>query len=124
MLTQELAQEFNFTLPRGLVDDAGQIHRQGLMRLATAKDELAVAKHRRSHHSETDRTLVLLARVVTQLGTLNPITPEHLENLFTNDLGYLREFYNRINQHSTAEIPARCPACDHAFALDLALAGE
>ena len=32
--------EFPFTLPRGYVDAAGNVHREGAMRLATARDEI------------------------------------------------------------------------------------
>ena len=35
-----LQTEFAFTLPRGFVDDAGTLHREGVMRLATARDEI------------------------------------------------------------------------------------
>ena len=116
--------EFEFILPKGLVDDAGTIHRRGKMRLATAKDEIALEKDGRSHDNTAYGTLILLSRVITALGDLTTITPEQLENLFTLDLAYLREFYNRINQHSSARIPTQCPQCQAAFEVELALAGE
>jgi hypothetical protein len=119
-----LISEFEFTLPRGLVDGAGQVHRQGTMRLATARDELLMARDRRSQRLPGYSTLVLLAQVITCLGSLTELTPELLENLFTQDLSYLREFYNRINQTGQAQIPARCPACEAEFSVELALAGE
>jgi hypothetical protein len=119
-----MTTEFNFTLPKGLIDADGGVHRQGVMRLATAKDEIAVQKDRRAQESEGYGSLIMFSRVIVQLGHLSTVTPELLENLFTNDLGYLREFYNRINQQETAEIPVRCPACNTAFKAELALAGE
>lgn len=119
-----LPTEFEFTLPRGLIDDTGEVHRHGTMRLTTAKDEIAVQKDRRSQENEAYHSLVMFARVITQLGRLSTITPEILENLFTRDLGYLQEFYNRINQEGTLEIPVRCPACNHAFRAELELTGE
>lgn len=118
------ATEFNFTLPKGLIDADGTVHRHGVMRLATAKDEIAVQKDRRAQDSEAYGSLIMFARVITQLGHLPPVTPELLENLFTNDLGYLREFYNRVNQQETAEIPVRCPTCSASFKAELSLAGE
>lgn len=116
--------EFDFTLPKGLFDQNGQLHRQGRIRLATAKDELAVQKDRRVQQDPSYEILVLLSRVITQLGTLSAVTPELLENLFSPDLAYLREFYNRINQQGDAYIPVQCPACNCQFKAELALSGE
>jgi hypothetical protein len=116
--------EFNFILPRGLVDAQGNIHRQGVMRLATAKDEIAVQKDRRVQIEPAYGVLVMLSQVITRLGSLSSITPELLENLFTFDLSYLREFYNRINQEGTAYIPVECPQCSSQFSVELSLSGE
>ena len=77
--------EFEFILPKGLIDDRQEIHRQGVMRLATAKDEIAVARDRRVRENPTYGILVRLARVITRLGTVSEIAPEALENLFTLD---------------------------------------
>ena len=120
----DLVSEFSFTLPRGLVDGSGQIHRQGTMRLATGRDELAVLRDRQAQAYPGYGTLVMLARVITQLGSLETVDPAQLEGLFTQDLGYLREFFNRINQQGSTQVPAHCPQCDHDFAVELALAGE
>ena len=116
--------EFDFLLPRGLVDDQGNIHRQGVMRLSTAKDELAVQKDQRVRQDPAYSTLVALSRVITNLGSLAAVTPELLENLFSRDLAYLREFYNRINQQEDATIPVQCPDCRCQFKVELALSGE
>lgn len=119
-----LVSEFGFTLPRGFVDESGQVHREGIMRLATAMDELSVERDRQAQQLPNYAVLVLLARVVTRLGDLTNLSPEILGNLFTQDVAYLREFYNRINQRNEVQIPTRCPACETTFAVDLALAGE
>jgi hypothetical protein len=119
-----LTTEFEFTLPRGLVDAEGAIHRYGVMRLATAKDEIAVQKDSRSQESSAYSTLVMFSRVIVRLGTLSQVTPEVLENLFSFDLSYLREFYNRTNQQGNAQIPVRCPNCSNQFQTELALSGE
>ncbi|GAB1543823.1 phage tail assembly protein [Scytonema sp. NUACC21] len=116
--------EFNFILPKGLVDVEGNIHRQGVMRLATAKDEMAVRKDRRVQQEPVYGVLVMLSRVITHFGDLPSVTPEILENLFTRDLAYLREFYNRINQQGVAEIPVQCPKCNYDFNVELVLSGE
>lgn len=119
-----LTTEFDITLPRGLIDEQGILHRHGTIRLATAKDEIAVQKDKRAQQSEAYSILIMLSRVITKLGTLQTITPELLENLFSRDLAYLREFYNRINQQGDAEIPTCCPNCDTKFSTELVLSGE
>jgi hypothetical protein len=119
-----LNTEFNFILPRGLLDAQGGIHRQGSMRLATAKDEIFVQKDRRVQNDSGYGVLVMLSRVITRLGSLSSVTPELLENLFTRDLAYLREFYNRINQQGDAYIPVQCPQCSSQFNVELSLSGE
>lgn len=116
--------EFEFVLPRGLVDEGGTVHRQGVMRLATACDELMLGRDRNAADNSTYGDLVMLSRVITRLGTLTELTPPLLENLFTLDLSYLREFYNQVNQHGEAHIAAQCPQCRHQFEVELALSGE
>ncbi|HEY9619365.1 MAG TPA: hypothetical protein V6C78_03305 [Crinalium sp.] len=116
--------EFDFTLPRGLIDEQGILHRQGRIRLATAKDELYAQKDRRVQEDSAYAVLVLLSRVITRLGTSSSISPELLENLFSPDLAYLREFYNRINQQGDAYIPVQCPTCSSHFKVELTLSGE
>ncbi|KST65727.1 RING finger protein [Mastigocoleus testarum] len=120
----ELQTTFNFVLPKGLVDAEGKVHRQGVMRLATAKDELSLQKDHRIRQEPVYGVLIMLSRVIVSLGELSSVTPENLENLFTRDLAYLREFYNRINQQGNAEIPVRCPQCGHNFREELVLSGE
>jgi hypothetical protein len=116
--------EFEFVLPKGLVDEAGQVHQQGKMRLATARDELQLQRDRQVQDNPVYGDLVMLAQVITQLGTLTNLSAQQLEGLFALDLSYLREFYNRINQSNQAQIPTQCPACQHPFAVELTLAGE
>ncbi|WP_375505493.1 phage tail assembly protein [uncultured Nostoc sp.] len=116
--------EFEFILPRGLVETEGMVHRLGVMRLATAKDEIYVQKHRRTKESSAYGVLVMLSQVITRLGNLSLVTPELLEGLFTRDLAYLREFYNRINQDGDAYIPVECPYCNSNFQVEFSLSGE
>lgn len=119
-----VTMEFDFLLPRGLVDAQGTIHRQGVMRLATAKDELAVQRDRRVQDNPSYRSLVMLSRVITRLDSLADITPEQLENLFTLDIAYLREFYDRINRQGNAQVVVQCPKCASDFTMELAFLGE
>lgn len=122
--TDRLFTKFEFTLPKGLVDAEGTVHRQGIMRLATAKDELAVQKDWRVQQEPAYEMLVRLSRVITRLGELSDLTPTLLENLFTVDLVYLQEFYNRINQQGDPLIPVQCPQCQAQFDVELELSGE
>jgi hypothetical protein len=119
-----LQTEFKFSLPRGLVDDHGKVHSQGFMRLATAKDEISVQKNRLVQDNPAYGFLVMLSLVITNLGDLVEVTPDLLENLFTYDLAYLREFYNRINQQGIASLPVKCPKCSNDFNVELELSGE
>jgi hypothetical protein len=124
IVAQPLQTEFAFTLPRGLVDAAGQIHRQGIMRLATARDELVAQKHRHVQSYPEYLMLVMLSQVITHLGEFEVISPEDLENLFTQDMAYLRDFYQRINQTGSAKSIVQCPQCSHRFKAEFVLSGE
>lgn len=119
-----IATEFDFILPRGLIDSQGTLHRAGTMRLATAKDELVVDKSLQGEDSATYRALLMFSRVIMQLGDLTSVKPEQLEGLFTKDLAYLKAFYNRINQQGTARIPTQCPRCSTPFDVEMSLLGE
>lgn len=123
-MNDELQTEFKFILPRGLVDEQGKIHRQGTMRLATAKDEILLQKEPRVRDNPAYSVLVMLARVITNLGELSSVTPDLLENLFTQDLAYLRTFYNQINQQGSATMRVKCPQCNSNFNVELELSGE
>lgn len=119
-----LTTAFEFMLPRGLVDEAGQVHRQGTMRLATARDELVAQRHPQVQQYPEYLMLVLLSQVIGPLGTLQAVSPTQLEQLFTQDLSYLKEFYNRLNQQGHPYVAAHCSQCDRTFHVELALAGE
>src|SRR5690242_7754898 len=119
-----LCTEFAFTLPRGLSEGENRLHRQGTMRLATAKDEILVQQERKVQENPAYGALVMIARVITRLGSFNSVSPELLEGLVLHDIAYLREFYNRINQQGNLHIPAQCPQCNTQFSVELELAGE
>ena len=93
-----LATKYPFTLPRGYVDTAGGVHRDGIMRLATARDELEPLRDPRVDGPDDPRlTVLILARVVEKLGTLEQVTPHEIEGLFAADLAFLQDFYGVIN---------------------------
>lgn len=121
---RKLQTEFPFILPKGLVDAKGHIHRKGAMRLATARDEISVQQDRLVKENPAYGVLIYLSQVITRLGNLSSVTPRLLEELPVLDLAYLREFYNRINQHQTANIGVQCPHCQSQFLVELALSGE
>jgi hypothetical protein len=118
-----LQTEFEFTLPRGYVDREGNVHKKGTMRLATAADEITPLRDPRVTANQAYLAVILLARVITRLGSLPDINTGVIENLFSADFAYLQEFYRRINEDGTAKIPATCPACEHKFDMDLGQLG-
>ena len=111
--------EFPFTLPKGFVDHDGNLHREGVMRLATAKDEIAPLQDYRVQKNRAYLVVILLSRVIIKMGSLSSINPSVIEGLFSSDLAYLQEFYRRINEEGSAKFGASCPACGHDFELDL-----
>lgn len=92
-----LQTEYRFTLPKGYVDDRGGLHREGVMRLATARDEIEPLRDPRVKDNEAYLTVIMLARVITELGTVHQVTPKTVEGLFAADLAYLQDFYRIIN---------------------------
>ncbi|MBN1641151.1 MAG: phage tail assembly protein [Anaerolineae bacterium] len=115
-----LQTEFEFTLPRGYVDREGNLHHQGVMRLATAMDEITPLRDLRVRSNQAYLVIVLLSRVVVKLGTLSQITPRVIEDLFAADLAYLQAFYRQINEQGTSVITVTCPNCQHEIEVDLA----
>ncbi|MHB1295096.1 MAG: phage tail assembly protein [Anaerolineae bacterium] len=110
-----LQTEFEFTLPMGYVDEHGNVHREGVMRLATAIDEIAPMRDPRVRANEAYLTIILLARVIVRLGTLSQVNTGVVEHLFSADLAYLQDLYRRINERGTSQYELVCPACQHAF---------
>ena len=93
-----LTTEFAFTLPRGYLAPDGSIHQRGVMRLATARDEIEPLRDPRVQSVDDPYlTVIVLSRVITELGTLNSVTPREIENLFAADLAYLQDLYGVVN---------------------------
>jgi hypothetical protein len=114
-----LQTEFPFTLPMGYVDADGNLHKEGVMRLATAFDEIAPLKDPRVQNNPAYLLVILLSRVVKQLGSLEVINPKVIEGLFAADLAYLQDFYRRINESGQNRLSIECPHCDRQFEVEL-----
>ncbi|WP_068775755.1 hypothetical protein [Paenibacillus sp. FJAT-26967] len=108
-------REYEFELPRGFVDSNGNIHRKGVMRLATAADEILPMRDPRVQGNPSYLSIILLTRVITRLGELPIIDAKVIENLFTADLAFLQDFYKRINEGGDPVLTATCPNCEHEF---------
>ena len=119
-----LQTEYEFTLPRGYVDGDGTLHRQGVMRMATAMDEIVPLRDMRVKQNQAYLTVILLARVIVKLGSLPDVHTGVIEKLFSADFAYLQDFYRRINEAENVTIPAQCPNCNHAFEVELVPSGE
>jgi hypothetical protein len=119
-----LQTEYEFTLPRGFVDKTGTLHRDGIMRLASAKDEITPLEDPRVRRNEAYLLVILLSRVVVRLGEIRDVNPNVIENLFASDLAYLQDLYNRINGNGSSHHSVVCPKCDEEFELDIDAPGE
>lgn len=119
-MTATLRTEYPFVLPRGYVDEDGKVHREGVMRLATGRDEIAPQTDPRVKQNAAYLSILLLERTVTTLGTVPGVDTFVVENLFASDLAFLQDLYRRINSEGRTEAAVSCPSCGHDFAVDLA----
>ena len=102
---------FDFTLPRGYVDGNGEVHKNGRMRLATAVDEISATRDPRVLSNPSYLTIVVLSKVVTELEGIPIISPNIIERLFTADLAFLQDMYQRINDVEPPVMKVVCPHC-------------
>jgi hypothetical protein len=119
---EPLRTVFEFELPRGYLDSSGVLHKTGAMRLATARDELLPLYDDKVRSNPAYLTVVLLARVITRLGSLedDEVRSSVVENLFASDLAFLQDLYRRINTEGHSRAAVKCPACGERFAVELA----
>jgi len=115
--------EYEFDLPRGYVDGQGLVHGHGVMRLATALDEIEPLRDPRVQANEAYLVILLLARVVVRLGDLPAVTPQIIEGLYAADLAYLQDVYQRLNSAESVVVGAVCPNCSTQFQLRVAPLG-
>lgn len=117
-----LRTEYAFELPRGYLDHHGVLHKRGIMRMATARDELEPLSDARVAARPAYLTVVLLARVISKLGDLeeDDVNVRVIEGLFAADLAFLQDLYRRINQEGHTRAAVACPNCQHEFTVDVA----
>jgi hypothetical protein len=113
--------EFEFTLPCGYVDDTGALHRDGVMRRATAADEILPLGDPRVAKNPAYLLVILLTRVVTRLGSVPAVNPKIIEKLYSADVAYLQNLYNTMNRLDEARVT--CPQCQHSFQTESAAVG-
>lgn len=118
-MTAALVTEIEFELPKGYVDADGGLHRTGVMRLATAADEIYPLKDPRVQNWPAYLIILLLSRVVTRLGTLPEVNAGVVEGLFSEDLTFLQDLYNRVNGLSHQTLTTRCPQCAHTYHVEV-----
>ena len=106
--------EYDFTLPMGYLDADGNLHREGIMRLATAADEILPLKDPRVQKNSAYLVVILLSRVISRLGGVDAVTPHTIEGLFAADLSYLQNLYNEINHVGGSPQNGTCPHCGQA----------
>ena len=118
--------EVEFKLPRGYMDEGGTLHQEGVMRLATAADEILPLKDPRVQSNPAYLTVIVLSRVVSKLGGLPDVNPRIIENLFASDVSYLQSLYQKINSNGNGnghKIIA-CPNCSEEIDVGDQVLGE
>jgi hypothetical protein len=118
-----LETEFPFTLPKGYVDPSGALHRTGSMRLATARDEIEPLRDPRVRENESYHSIILLSRVVTELGSVSQVTPKTIESLFVADLAFLQDLYRSVNFGDDADPMATPDIVRSTEALEVVASG-
>lgn len=116
--------EFDFVLPKGYVDEDGNVHREGTMRMSTAMDEILPLQDPRVRNNEAYLIVILLARVITQLGTLERVTPSVIERMFAADVAFLQDMYQQINELADRTLVVGCPHCGQEYEVKVPFLGE
>jgi len=116
--------EFAFVLPQGYVDEEGNLHREGTMRLATAEDEVLPHRDSRVIANPMYLPIIILSRVVTRLEGVNPITSQVIMRLYAADYDYLQTLYERVNRVGRNRVAVTCPYCEKDFEVELSNSGE
>lgn len=118
--------EIEFTLPRGYMDEDGTLHQEGVMRLATAADEILPLKDPRVQSNPAYLTVIVLSRVVTKIGGLPDVNPRIIENLYASDVSYLQSLYQKLNTNGNGNGHRKiaCPNCNEEIDIGDQLLGE
>jgi len=109
--------EYEFTLPKGFLDKDGVLHKKGVMRLATAKDEIAPLQDYRVRNNQAYMIIILLSRVIKNIGSVENIDTNAVESLFSTDLDFLQKFYQKINSEDSTEVKIKCPHCENEIVM-------
>lgn len=123
-MAERFETEIAFELPRGYVDKKGEVHKKGVMRLANAADEIVPLSDPRVKMNPGYLSILLLERVVVRLGKLSRVDSHVIESLFTADMAYLQDLYQKINAIEPPMATMRCPECNHEFRTELPFFGE
>ncbi|MDR1627941.1 MAG: phage tail assembly protein [Oscillospiraceae bacterium] len=113
-----------FDLPKGYIDKNGDLHKHGVMRLANAADEIIPLNDPRVKMNPGYLSILLLERVITELGTLKKVDAHVIESLFTADMAYLQDLYQKINAIEPPQMTVQCPKCSGKFVVDIPFFGE
>jgi hypothetical protein len=116
--------EIQFTLPKGYLSTDGTLHKEGVMRLATAADEILPLKDPRVQQNPAYLTVIVLSRVISKLGGLPDVHPGVIEGLYASDLSYLQSVYQEVNGDGAYKTAVVCPKCEHGFDVRLNELGE
>lgn len=111
----EFMTEYEFELPKGYVDETGTLHKKGVMRLATAADEILPLRDPRVQQNPGYLTIILLSRVIQNIGSITTINTKLIEKLFTADLQFLQDMYQKINGVEEPKMRVVCPHCGETF---------
>ncbi|MCL2399881.1 MAG: phage tail assembly protein [Defluviitaleaceae bacterium] len=114
-MSTEFLSEVPFELPRGYVDTDGIVHKNGVMRLATAADEILPLRDPRVVQNPAYLTVILLSRVITSLGDVPRMDPKIIEKLYSADLAFLQNMYSTINAIEPIVNTCVCKECGHKF---------
>lgn len=118
--------EIEFRLPRGYMDEDGTLHHEGVMRLATAADEILPLKDPRVQSNPAYLTVIVLSRVVTKLGSLADVNTRIIENLYASDVSYLQSLYQKLNTNGNGNGHRKlaCPNCNEEIDVGDQILGE
>ena len=119
-----LQTEITFQLPRGYIDEYGRLHQLGRMRMATVMDEIAPNNHPQVQENESYALILLMSRVITQLGDLPQVNTAVIERLFAADMAYLEDLYLRLNAPEQPLLGVGCPHCHNQFQVEMLPVGR
>jgi hypothetical protein len=102
--------QFKFTLPCGFVEDS-KVHKEGVMRLGTAGDEILPQKDPRVQSNPAYLRVIRLSRVVIKLGSLPDVNPRIVERLYSQDLHFLEGLYRSKTGGEELLFKTRCLNC-------------